>query len=39
MKIKNKLLSIFGILLSSCYPVSPTYANDVTVQVHECRVC
>ena len=39
MKIKNKLLSIFGILLFSCRPVSPTYANDVTVQVQECRVC
>lgn len=39
MKIKNKLLSIFGILLLSCHPVSPVRANDVTVQVQDCRVC
>jgi len=30
MKIKNKLLSIFGILLFSCHPVtSPAYADVV----------
>ena len=30
MKIKNKLLSIFGILLLSCHPVTnPAYADDV----------
>ena len=39
MKIKNKLLSIFGILLFSCHPVSPVYADDVTVQVQECKAC
>lgn len=39
MKIKNKLLSIFSILLFSCHPVNPVYADDVTVQVQECKVC
>lgn len=39
MKIKNKLLSIFGILLFSCHQVSPVYADAVTVQVQECKAC